>query len=401
MISPERIRVSWLLPNACFYWQPSLSELTVKFSLTKVFTGRWRGFAKGFENKLNVQVVGDRKVIPIATDATGYGNSFTYLSPGVAFPLLKFRPHVVFSSSFGIWTLMALLLKPLGRWRVVIAYEGSSPSVDFKHSRRRLLLRRAMVNAAAACITNSQRGKTYLIETLSATPDSVFDFPYEVPDPRSLLAASPETPEEAPEETPAQPRLPHKAISPTFLFIGSIIPRKGLNCLLQACQQLNQQGIFNYTVLIVGEGSQQAHLERLCHKQNLTQQIQWLGHIPYEQLGQYIQQSDVFVLPTLEDTWGMVVLETMILGKAVLCSTGAGASELVQDGLNGYRFEPEDVARLTQLMQLFINNPKIIAEMGQQSRQIMAQYTPAKAGEFLANVTHFVCSPSTIQEADV
>ena len=134
----DHIRVAWLLPTAWFYWQPSLSALTQKLSLTKVFTGLWPGFAKGFEDKLDVEIIGDRKIINLATDAKSYGNNFTYLSPSIAFPLLKLRPHVVFSSSFGVWTLLSLLLKPLGGWRVIIAYEGSSPSVDFKNSQQRL-----------------------------------------------------------------------------------------------------------------------------------------------------------------------------------------------------------------------------------------------------------------------
>lgn len=383
--SSKHVRIAWLLPTAWFYWQPSISNLTKRFLLTKVFTGLWPGFAKGFENQLDVQFIRNRKVINIAKDAKSYGNNFTYLSPSIIFPLLRFRPHVVFSSSFGIWTLLALLLKPIGRWRIVIAYEGSSPSVDFQHSQRRLTFRRAMVRAADACITNSQRGKTYLIETLFAPPEHVFAFPYEVPDPQSLFADSTESTNT--QSTIGESLSPSVPKQPTFISIGNIIPRKGLLCLLQACKQLNEADITNYTVQIVGDGPQQSELENFCQQHNLNQQIHWLGRIPYEQLGQYIQQADVFVLPTLEDTWGMVVLETMILGKPILCSTGAGASELVEDGQNGYRFEPEDAATLSRHMRHFIENPEIIPEMGQQSQEIMKAYTPVKAGEFLAQVT--------------
>lgn len=375
-------RIAWLLPTAWFYWQPSLSELTQKFSMTKVFTGLWPGFAKGFENKLDVETVGDRKIVNISADAKGYGNNFTYLSPSIVFPLLKLRPHIVFSSSFGIWTLLAIMLKPIGRWRMVIAYEGSSPSVDFKNSKRRLTLRSTMVKFADACITNSQSGKAYLLETLKASPEKVFAFPYEVPDPGSLLAES--------TASSSAPLLPFTPQSPTFIFIGSIIPRKGLQCLLNACQRLKAQNIQDYTILIVGEGSQRPELEAFCQKNDLTEQVRWLGRIPYEQLGQYIQLADVFVLPTLEDTWGMVILETMIMGKPILCSTGAGASELVQAGKNGYCFEPEDDTQLALLMQRFIDHPETVSAMGQSSQEIMTQYTPAKAGEFLATVANFV-----------
>ena len=246
------IRIAWLLPTAWFYWQPSLSKLTKKFSFTKVFTGLWPGFAKGFENTLDVQPIGDRKIINIAKDTKSYGNNFTYLSPSIIFPLLRFRPHVIFSSSFGIWTLLALLLKPLGRWHIVIAYEGSSPSVDFLNNSRRLTLRRVMVRAADACITNSQRGKAYLTETLHAPTDKVFAFPYEVPDPQSLLATSSNLEEE---KATHKPLLSFDPQSPIFIFIGSIIPRKGLQSLLAACLQLSRCVCSPYPGRYLGHGS--------------------------------------------------------------------------------------------------------------------------------------------------
>ena len=143
-------------------------------------------------------------------------------------------------------------------------------------------------------------------------------------------------------------------------------------------------------MLIIGEGPQQPELHAFCQQHALTQQVHWLGRIPYEQVGQYFQQSDVFVLPTLEETWGMVILEAMILGKPVLCSTGAGASELIQDGQNGFCFEPEDATTLAELMKRYIQQPATIAPMGQHSQQIMTHYTPEKAGDFLVEVTRFV-----------
>ena len=62
-------------------------------------------------------------------------------------------------------------------------------------------------------------------------------------------------------------------------------------------------------------------------------------------------------MPTIEDTWGVVTLEVMLFGKAVLCSVGAGSSELVIDGENGYVFEPTQSEKLAQMMQKFIDCP--------------------------------------------
>ena len=371
-------RIAWLLTSAFYYWHPTLCYLTKLFPEMTAFAANWRGYAPGFEDSFKVDVVGQRKIIPVLQSATSYGSNFTYLPLNIVSRLLRFKPHVVFSNSFGMWTILALLLKPLGNWKVVIAYEGSSPGVDYRNSPLRLALRKAMVKAADACITNSQAGKAYLLEMLDAADNEVFVQPYEVPAAASL-ASQPEAEESA---SPALQR-------PIFLFVGGIIPRKGLRHLLEACAALNRQGCRNYTLQVVGDGAQQAELKAFCREHDLTDQVEWVGRVDYACMGDYFRRADVFVLPTLEDTWGMVVLEAMVLGKPILCSKLAGASELIQEGENGYCFDPHEAETLAQLMRHFIDTPTLAASMGQKSEALMAQYTPEKAAQFLADVASF------------
>jgi len=371
-------RIAWLLPVTWFYWQPVMSHFTQIFPQTKVFTGLFPGFARGFENSFVVEVVGKFQVIEMVQEPTGYGSHFTYLSPGIIFRLLRLRPHAIFASSFGIWTALALLLKPLCWWRVIIAYEGSSPGVDYRNSAMRLLVRRLMVKFTDACITNSQAGKAYLVEVLKAKDNRVFVQPYEIPDTKTLA-----TQENIELDTAQLQR-------PVFLFVGHIVPRKGLHILLEACKLLQQQGYREYTVQIVGDGPQREELEKFSQEHHLTDCIQWVGRVDYNLISTYFHNADVFVLPTLEDTWGVVVLEAMLMGKPVLCSTGAGTAELVVHGENGYVFDPAQPEKLAELMRQFIDRPMAIDDMGKKSQQIMSQYTPEAASKCLAQVTNLV-----------
>jgi glycosyltransferase involved in cell wall biosynthesis len=371
-------RIAWLLTSAFYYWQPTMSSLTKLFPQTTVFTSCWFGFAAGLENSFKVEVVGKRKVIAITKDSKGYGNNFTYLPLNIVGRLLKFQPELIFSNSFGMWTLLAILFKPLGKWRIVIAYEGSSPSVDYRNSPLRIALRRAMVKASDGCITNSHGGKVYLLEILKAKPERVFAYPYEVP-------AIPESKT----ITEIKSDIVHLK-QPFFLFVGGLIPRKGLHLLLQACNLLTQQGYNDYTLLVVGDGSQQEELQHYCQKNHLTDFVKWVGRVDYDSVRAYFDRADVFVLPTLEDTWGMVVLEAMVAGKPILCSKWAGASELVIDGENGYCFDPYETEQLAQLMSSFIDNPDLATQLGNNSQKLMKQYTPEAAAQFLAEVTSLV-----------
>ncbi|NER78920.1 MAG: glycosyltransferase family 4 protein [Leptolyngbya sp. SIO1D8] len=369
-------RIAWLLTSAFYYWHPMLSELAKRVPHMTAFAANWRGYAPGFEDSFTVDVVGNRKVIPLLKSQTSYGSNFTFLPLNIVGRLLKFKPQVVFSNSFGMWTLLALLLKPLGRWQVVIAYEGSSPGVDYRNSPVRLWMRRIMVHLADACITNSQAGRDYLIKLLKAKEDVVFVQPYEVPAVNALVNA----------EAGAVPEPEHR---PCFLFVGSIKPRKGVHLFLKSCAQLVEQGCKDYTVWMIGDGEQRAELENFCTENNLNDQVKWIGQVDYNQLGNYFQQADVFVLPTLEDTWGMVILEAMVLGKPILCSCWAGASELIQDGQNGYCFDPHHPGELAEKMQKIITEPDLVHKMGNQSITVMSQYTPGAAADFLVNVADF------------
>jgi glycosyltransferase involved in cell wall biosynthesis len=383
----DNLRIAWLLTSAAYYWHPMLSHLAKLFPQTTAFAANWRGYAPGFEDSFQIEVVGERKIIPILKDVKSYGTNFTYMPLNIINRLLKFKPNVIFSNSFGIWTILALLLKPLGKWRVVIAYEGSSPGVDYRNSLVRLSVRRNMVQVADACITNSHVGKAYLTEVLNADQRRVFVHPYEVPAAKSMLG----------EENLAELDLSLYK-QPIFLFVGSITPRKGLHLLLEACAMLQQQGCDRYTLLVVGSGEQREELETFTQGKGLGDRVQWVGQVNYAKLGAYFAKADVFVLPTLEDTWGMVVLEAMVLGKPILCSKWAGASELAIDGENGYCFDPYEPNKLAELMRRFIDNPYLAVAMGEKSKQLMEQYTPESAAQFLNQVISFVSKQKTKHE---
>lgn len=381
MIKP---RVVWLLTSSKYYWHSTLGEMANLFPGLTVFAPNWPGYALGFEDSFAVETFSKPKIIPLKPSETGYGLNFTYLPFNMIRRLLRVNPDLVFSNSFGIWTLLALLFKPVGRWRVVIAYEGSSPHVDYRNDPLRLALRRWMIQVADACITNSQAGKAYLTEILGVEASRVFSHPYQTATPKSISGNMC-----AADQHVAQ--LPH----PIFLFVGKIISRKGVRQLLEACNLLQKQGHRHYSVLILGEGSQRSELEEFVTTQQISDRVKWLGSICYQDLGAYFLQSDVLILPTLEDTWGMVVLEAMVFGKPVICSRRAGSAELILQGKTGYCFDPENPAELAETMLRFINDQQLGVEMGKQSKRQMERYTPETAARFLAHVTSYVFGTET------
>jgi glycosyltransferase involved in cell wall biosynthesis len=376
----EDIRVAWLFPSLAGgnYWHPVLAKFSQFFRQTRVYTGEWLGFSPGFEDAFQVQVIGKIRQITSTTvekSEEGYGRGFIKLSPYIIQDIYKFKPHIIFASGFSMWTIIAVIFKPWGKWKIVIVYDGSSPNVDYQDSPIRSWLRSKLVKLADACITNSNGGKNYLTKVIHAREDQVYCQPYQVPEAQTLLKLVKDN----------QPINETKPGNIVFLFIGKLILRKGLEFLLKACKILQSWGYFNYTLMVLGEGTLRDELVAYSEQHNLN--VQWIGWVDYGLIGSYFQNADVFVLPTLEDTWGMVVLESMVFGKPVLCSHLAGASEMIVDDVNGYLFNPKEPEELAKLMRKFIDNPDLISSMGEASQQLIAQHTPEAAAQFLIEVT--------------
>lgn len=382
MVDKGDWRVAWLVPEVELgaYWQPVLREFTKVFKNTVFYTGRvWSGFDPTLPGASAIQLVGETKFVGTEKIETGYDRGFIAVSPRIIGYLLKFRPHVVFPQAFSLWTVLVVLLKPLCGWKVAIIYDGSSPNTDFRDSNFRTFARRILAWFADAFVANSQAGKRYLIEALNVPSERIFTRTYLVPDSEALLKRL---------ATAELPDLDLK--QPIFLYVGRITARKGIKTLLEACAILKKQGYSDYTLLIVGKGDQQEELAAFIQEQDFADRVNWVGWVDYGSLGAYFQLADIFVFPTFEDVWGMVVPEAMVFGKPILCSNGAASCELIAEGENGYIFDPNNAEDLAKKMQVYIENPGSIESMGALSRELIAQKTPETAAQAYVEVTSFL-----------
>ncbi|HLP88549.1 MAG TPA: glycosyltransferase family 4 protein [Nostocaceae cyanobacterium] len=369
-------RIAVLIPSLIGgnYWHPVFCELSKVFKQTIIYTGAWPGFSPGFTDTFQIQVVGKTSFVETGkSPQEGYGRGFIKVSPQIISYLYKFKPQIIFASGFSLWTIIAFLFKPLLKWQLIIIYDGSSPNVDYQDLTIRTWLRKTIAQSADALITNSQTGTQYLTQILQADKNKVFTRPYQVPDANALLNRI----------NNHQVEDKNKTKRPIFLFIGQLIKRKGLEYLLQACMNLQSWGC-DYTVMVLGEGPLRGELETYTQEHNLN--VQWIGWVDYGSVGAYFQNADVFVLPSLEDTWGMVVLEAMVFERPILCSQWVGAKEMIVDGVNGFIFNPKEPEELAKLMRRFIDNPDLIAQMGKESKNLISQHTPTAAAKFMMEV---------------
>ena len=128
----------------------------------------------------------------------------------------------------------------------------------------------------------------------------------------------------------------HRANGLMYLFSGQIVERKGLKYLLAAWME-HRQKFPDDTLVVCGGGDQ---FDELNAQYGSVDGVFMLGRVPYDEIYRYYAAADVFVLPTLEDNWSLVVPEAMACGLPVATSIYNGCHvELIREGVNGFTFD--------------------------------------------------------------
>lgn len=138
-------------------------------------------------------------------------------------------------------------------------------------------------------------------------------------------------------------------------------------------------------LLIVGDGEERANLEARVRESGLAS-IRFLGFRNQTELPPLYDLSDVFVLPSYYETWGLIVNEVMNAGRPVVVTDQAGCQpDLVQDGVNGFVYPPFNVDALARCLRKLVDNPGLRATMGENSLRIIRQHSFEQNVEGLRN----------------
>ena len=162
----------------------------------------------------------------------------------------------------------------------------------------------------------------------------------------------------------------------TFLFVGQLVERKGIKELL-AVWNNHIKKYPNDHLVVIGTGVLKEHLIK---KYNSEKGIHIMGGISYDKLPLYYALSNVFIMPTLEDNWCLVLPEAMACGLPVACSIyNGGTAELIKDGVNGYSFDPLNKKSILDTLEAFHHHD--LQTMGKHSIEIESNFTPDKAAQ--------------------
>lgn len=160
----------------------------------------------------------------------------------------------------------------------------------------------------------------------------------------------------------------------TFIFVGQLVERKGIKELLSGWSE-HITKYPNDSIIVAGQGILEKELQ---DRYKYEKTVKFVGQISYDHIAEYLAISDVSVMPTLEDNWSLVVPEAMACGKPVATTPYNGCHvELIDEGRNGYVFDPLDKSSIVKMLGDFHNVDLI--NMGKRSKEIVSHYTPVTA----------------------
>ncbi len=153
-----------------------------------------------------------------------------------------------------------------------------------------------------------------------------------------------------------------------LVFLGNVIPRKGLHVLLRGLSSVAG----NWHLTVVGAPTDRAYagrVRRLRDELGLREKVSFTGRLPDDAVAGHLARSHVLAVPSLYEGFGLVYLEGMAFGCPAIATTAGGASEIVSDGENGFLLPPNDPDAIAGAVRTLRDERDLVRDMSVSARE--------------------------------
>ncbi|WP_299583625.1 glycosyltransferase [uncultured Sunxiuqinia sp.] len=329
------------LPYLAPYRINALNEIGKYYDLTVVFL---------LENTISIKY--DQKVLRsmLKVDYIVLTSGFTIKSRQIRFGILKLikrhKPKVIFSNEYGLTSLLVSLFK----YMKLFNYKHISTTSDNRimaastHLVRRIA-RYFVLKSCEGLIVYNQETKDWYQDHYRNLKVRICP---NIQNPDDLLKNT-ERYEALAKSYVEQYGLQGKKV---YLFIGRLHPMKALDKLIANFKKVREP---NEILLLVGDGPLKEELKKQIQDLNLGNDVLLPGKFEGNKLFAWYKVADLFILASNHEPFGAVINESLILGTPVLCSSVAGATYFIEEGMNGLIFDPHDSADFIEKFRLARN----------------------------------------------
>lgn len=170
-----------------------------------------------------------------------------------------------------------------------------------------------------------------------------------------------------------------------IIFVGRLEDIKGVKYLIEAMKSIKQKDK-NIKLMLVGDGEDRGKLERLVKELDLEENVIFIGKVPNEKVPEYMVVSDVFVLPSLSESFGIVNLEAMASGLPIVATKVGGLPEIIKDGENGFLVEPKNTKEITEKVLLLLEDIELNKRIAEKNKEEVKKYSWGNVAEKLEEV---------------
>jgi glycosyltransferase involved in cell wall biosynthesis len=157
-------------------------------------------------------------------------------------------------------------------------------------------------------------------------------------------------------------QIPKRDVIFRIIFVGQISIRKGIYYLLRAVSELKLK---NLELCLIGN----IFNETKPFFKKYRGYFSYLGKINFYQLYKYYSQGSVFVLPSIDDGFALVINQAMACGLPVISTFNTGGSEVVRDGIDGFIIPIRNIEALKEKILYLYNNPDVCKKMGESAKE--------------------------------
>jgi glycosyltransferase involved in cell wall biosynthesis len=155
-------------------------------------------------------------------------------------------------------------------------------------------------------------------------------------------------------------------------YAGWLLPIKGPVYLIDAIAQIVPKRS-DIQLVLAGKGDQEMELRARARQMKVDQYVTFVGWRP--DIHEIMPLFDLFVLPSLNEGMGRVLVEAMAAGKPVIASDTGGIPDLVKHGVNGLLFPPGDEVKLAEHISYLISHPDVAKTMGDRGREMCRRFS--------------------------
>ena len=303
------------------------------------------------------------------------------LRPGLFNQLKKTRPDIVFSDGFFQWSYAALMLNAFYGIPNIMCYERT-PHTERNVTLIRTIARKLAAKFISGICCNGVETKAYL---------KSFGFPVNKLFMGNMAADTEGLKLGLSKVNDSQIRRMKEKFEingDVFLYVGQLIPRKGIMELLETWRTFSSN-MKPTTLLIVGDGEQFQEVKDYVREHDLTS-VKVMGRVDYSEVSTIYALSDIFIIPTLEDNWSLVVPEAMSCGLPILSSKYNGCWPEFVQASNGWVFDPLDKNSFTETLETAVRNRENWTRMGEASRKIVEDFSPDRIASGLYGTSKLI-----------